>query len=180
MIAAILFAAIALLWIQKSGYFLPGWVEWEKAQIECTGSGEPDAICLRARRIYVLKGGNTVWQSDRKTPVQSVLWADIDRDGQAELMLLCWKRGRYGKSRPFWVEEDEKTWSQHIYIYDWDEGSVKPIWMASDIGLEAVRWSFDEQSRLTVRDRSGAHTVWDWISWGLTCVDSKRPEKGFG
>ena len=133
-------------------------------------AAEPDEILLRGRRATVCKGGAAVWQSERGIRVQDVLWCDIDHDGDKELMLLCWKRGRYGESRPFWVEEDEKSWSQHIYIYDWTEEGIRPIWMASDIGMDAERWRFDERERLVITERNGRESAWDWLTWGLSAL----------
>lgn len=169
--AAVLFLAAAFLPAQRKGLlFPPGWVEWKKNEILCTEPQEPDSVTLRARRVAIRKDGESVWQSDKKTPVQSVLWADIDRDGENELLLLCWKRGRYGQNRPFWVKRDEITWSQHIYIYDWTGEEIKPIWMASDISLEAVSWQFDEENRLRIIDRTGRTSAWDWRTWGLSLI----------
>lgn len=151
----------------RSGYVLPAWISWETERLLCQQDGGPEQIVLERRTVTVFDRGEAVWQSDREIRVQDVLWGDIDHDGAKELMLLCWKRGRYGDSRPFWVTEDEKTWSQHIYLYDWTGGAIRPIWMASDIGLEAARWSFDETDRLVLTDRKGEQSAWDWISWGL-------------
>lgn len=39
--------------------------------------------------------------------------------------------------------------------------------MASDIGLDAAAWRFDEQERLVITEHSGAVSRWDWLSWGL-------------
>lgn len=167
-VAAVLIAAIAVLTEWKNGFFLPGWVRWNTVELE---SGDPDQIVLSGKTVRVLDGETVVWQSDRAVRVQDVLWCDIDHDEAPELLLLCWKRGRYGDSRPFWVTEDEKNWSQHIYIYDWTGAEIKPIWMASDIGLEAAGWQFDETGRLVLTDRQGQETAWDWVSWGLRQIE---------
>ena len=164
-----LLAAAAVVLLLRNGHFLPAWITWEKAQIPCRPeAGEPEEIVLKRRTVTVFDQGEAVWQSDREIRVQDVLWGDIDHDGAKELMLLCWKRGRYGDSRPFWVTEDEKTWSQHIYLYDWTDGEIRPIWMASQIGMDVVQWSFDETNRLVITDRNGEQSAWDWISWGLS------------
>lgn len=167
-VAAVFIAAIAVLTAWKRGDFLPGWIQWNTASIE---SGEPERIELTRRTVTVLNHGEAVWQSDREIQVQDILWCDIDHDGERELLLLCWKRGRYGDSRPFWVTEDETSWSQHIFIYDWTADGIRPIWMASDIGLEAAAWRFDETQRLVITDRDGAQSAWDWISWGLKRIE---------
>lgn len=173
-IAACFIAAIAIFCAWKQGYFLPGWVDWRTASIQGT-SGEPAQIVLRNKSVRVLDNGDTVWQSDPSIRVQDMLWCDIDHDTEKELLLLCWKRGRYGDSRPFWVTEDEPSWSQHIYIYDWTTDGIQPIWMASDIGLLATEWRFDETQRLVITDRSGAQSAWDWVSWGLRRIELQEP-----
>lgn len=167
-----LLACAAWFLLSRSGHLLPSWISWETAQLSCRPeAGEPDQIVLERRTATVFHQGEAVWQSDREVRVQDVLWGDIDHDGAKELMLLCWKRGRYGDSRPFWVTEDETTWSQHIYLYDWTDGEIRPIWMASNIGMDAVSWSFDETSRLVITDRNGTQSAWDWLSWGLSGLE---------
>lgn len=161
----------AALWLLHLGYLLPTWISWQQRQIVCQGAG-PDEIVLRHRTVTVLQDGAAVWQSGREIKVQDVLWADIDHDEEDELMLLCWKRGRYGSSRPFWVTEDQRTWSQHIYLYDWESDGPRPIWMASDLGMEVDCWSFEPRTRLLLTDRTGAQSAWDWLSWGLSRVPS--------
>ena len=156
---------VLLSWQYRGGWLLPMWIRWEQTSI-----GEPVELSLRNRKVTAFSDGKVVWQSDENVRVQSVLREDIDHDSEAELLLLCWKRGRYGDSRPFWVEEDEQTWSQHIYIYDWEDGQITPIWMASDLGREVESWSFSEKTRLLLRERDGGETSWDWQTWGLSQV----------
>jgi len=147
------------------GYLLPLWVSWEQREI----TAEPVSIRLAHRKLEVSSDGVSLWQE--ALPVQDVLLEDMDHDGEAELLVLCWKRGRYGESRPFWVTEDEKTWSQHIYIYDLQADSLRPIWMASDLGMEVTGWSYTDHTRLLLTNRQGETTAWDWNSWGLTKVE---------
>ena len=85
-------------------------------------------------------------------------------------LLLVWRWGRFGKSRPFWKTGPDWGWSQHIDIYDWTGKNFRPAWMASDIGLDAAAWQFDEQQRLVITERNGRESAWDWISWGLVRI----------
>lgn len=176
--AACALAVAAILLGFTTGLFLPAWIEWEQADLSGdVQAGEPERIVLKNGTVRVLHQGEVLWQSDRAVRVQSVLWCDIDHDGARELMLLCWKRGRYGQSRPFWVKEDEKTWSQHIFLYDCTaQEGIRPLWMASDIGMEATGWRFDEQRRLVLTDRQGGHSAWDWVSWGLSSIPLTEPQ----
>ena len=165
-ILVILGAAAILL---RQGYLLPVWVAWSEKSID--SKTEDLKIELKNRGVSVVKDQKTVWKTERGIYVQDVLWEDIDHDGSNELMILCWKRGRYGDSRPFWVENDEKNWSQHIFLYDWSGETMRPIWMASDLGMEVEAWSFTNHTRLLLTDREGNRSAWDWISWGLSSVE---------
>ena len=111
---------------------------------------ESGEILLKERNLTLKKDGKAVWKSPKEILVQDFLWCDINHDTKEELILLCWRIGRYGDAKPFWIEEDEKQWSQHIYIYQWAAEEVHPLWMASDIGMEAAGFSFDEKKRLEI------------------------------
>ena len=56
------------------------------------------------KKVGVRLSGDVVWTSPKDLRVQQALSCDIDHDGQDELVLLCWRIGRYGKSKPFWVD----------------------------------------------------------------------------
>ena len=171
-IAAVCIAAIALYIGYQHRHLLPLWVQWNSAEIHCDDDLQ---IQLQDRTVIVRQDQIPLWQSDKEVQVQDILSCDIDHDAQQELLLLCWKRGRYGNSRPFWVTEDETNWSQHIYIYDYSIDGVIPIWMASNIGMDAVEWYFDSIQRLVITDTDGRKTAWDWVSWGLRNIPLEEP-----
>lgn len=113
-----------------------------------------------------------LWKSEDNILVQDVLLQDIDENGEDELLLLCFKRGRYGKHRPFWIEDDETVWSQHVYIYDFIDNEVRPKWMASDIGIDVDSWDYDLDNKCIVLiDSSGEKSYWKWLNWGLAKID---------
>ncbi|WP_434309094.1 CapA family protein [Hominifimenecus sp. rT4P-3] len=173
--AAVILTA-AFLFLRKEGILLPSWACWQNRQIQ-TGEEGPGTIILENRRVTVSKQGEILWQSPDECRVQDVLWCDIDRDQEMEMILLCWRVGTYGKARPFWVEEkdNEKEWSQHIDIYDWraNENRMAPIWMASDIGVDAVKWAYDDTRRyLLIQERDGDVSGWAWLQWGLESIET--------
>lgn len=174
LIAAAALAAAAVFFAWSKGAFLPKWIVWEEKTLNLKSSesrsAEPEAIVLKNRRLEVQKDGAAAWESPGDILVQDFLWCDINHDRKNELLLLCWRIGRYGNARPFWVERDEKKWSQHIYIYEWRDGEIHPLWMASDIGMDAAAFDFDETKRLHITEVSGRETYWDWQSWGLTMI----------
>ncbi len=128
-------AVFYMFWL--GGAFLPGWISWSGGTLS-DSSGQYEII-LERKKVKVIYDGSVIWTSPDETKVQQVMSCDIDRDQKEELILLCWKVGRFGESRPFWVEEDEKKWSQHIFVYQYDQGEIKPKWMSSYIGQD-VAW----------------------------------------
>lgn len=125
-------AVLYMLW--RGGAFLPEWIAWERGTLQ-DADGQYEAF-LAHRKVQVRQDGHVIWTSPKELKVQAARVCDIDNDGQDELILLCWRIGKYGRSRPFWVERNERKWSQHITVYEYSGEKVKTKWMASDIGFE--------------------------------------------
>ncbi|MBR1909237.1 MAG: hypothetical protein IJ821_01480 [Lachnospiraceae bacterium] len=119
-----------------------------------------------SRRIEVYSDNELIWRLPYNVKAQDFIFADVDHDGENELLVLCWKRGRYGKKRPTWVKHDEIKWSQHIFIYEVTDNTVRPKWMASDIGMNVSTWYFSD-GVLCIEDTDGIITEWVWRTWGL-------------
>lgn len=121
---------------------------------------------LKGKNVYVYSGDRLIWELPKEVRAQDILIADIDHDKREDLLILCWKRGRYGRSRPTWVVMDELGWSQHIFIYDMTDEKVKAKWMASDIGVHALSIKYEDDI-LYITDTDGEESRWKWISWGF-------------
>lgn len=154
------------------GDFLPSWIEWNEKQWGQSKSDElPEQIILEKKHIQVYFKDELAWEAPENVLVQDFFWCDINHDGREELMLLCWRIGRYGYAKPYWVKKDEKKWSQHIFIYEWRDGKMHDLWLASDIGMSVSEWDFNENDRLMITEVNGRKTRWDWISWGLSFIE---------
>ena len=153
---------------------MPDWVIWHDTKIETLDPRGPELIRLKNRKVSVYKDGECIFESPVTCRVSNALYTDIDSDGSNELILLNYNIGRYGKHRPFWVRWDPPLWHQHIYIYDHDpeRNIMKPIWMASDIGMEAKDMSLYDDNIIILTDRQGNETHWTWRSFGLKCLDN--------
>ena len=183
MAAALAAAVFAIAYY--SGVLLPKWARWHDVTIEEGGYHEedegkerdapegPERIVLHKRKVRAYKNGKCIFTSPAFCRVQNMLYADIDRDGEKELILLNFNLKRYGKHRPFWVKHDELKWFQHIYIYDYvaEDEIFRPVWMASDIGMDAADCVMEDGRVLKLTDRDGVESRWMWISFGLRCVD---------
>lgn len=180
--AAFVGSGILLYCCWAAGAILPRWIAWEDGRFS-DRSGQY-VVSLENKRAEVFSGETLLWTSPEGVKVQKALSADIDNDGADELVLLCWKRGRYGKHRPFWVEKDERKWSQHIFVYEYASDTVKPKWMSSYIGLDVADMASNGReapfSRLRLTDRRGKISSWVWGSWGFSREDEEVTFTVFG
>ena len=169
--AAIVFLCGILYLLWYDGRFLPAWISWQKKGVSAELEQEPVHLQLSHRKLVISdEEGKTLWTSDSRWRVSDFIVGDIDHDEQNEVVLLVWKIGSYGKYLPFWVKKDENTWSQHIFIYDWDpelETRMRSIWMSSKMGIQAADWFLDEKEILHIIKPDGEDTRWLWSYWGL-------------
>ncbi len=157
----------------------PNWVTWQAREL----SQSQLKLKIENKAATIEIGGSTAWQSENALKVQDGFLSDLDRDGDTEMLLLVWKRGRFGEHRPFWITSDEKNYSQHIFIYDVsDQGEVKNKWFASDIGREVTRMKLMEKdsSIILTEDTDGACTLWAWESFGLKNMDDEVTFVAYG
>ena len=167
-------AVAAICCVMALNRYLPRPVgEWREKSLQIY----EDVYGSLADRSFKITGkdGKVTWRSPVGFFIQDALTCDLDLDGEKELILLLWKIGKYGKHRPFWVERDELTFSQHVFIYSVTaDGEIKHKWGASEIGKEIVRMKLMEKnaSFIMTEDVSGKCVVWRWESFGLKTVDS--------
>lgn len=173
---------------------VPSWVVWENSTcMDRTGKYE---IVLSNQTVQVkyfadvksdmntANDARVIWTSPKESKVQKALSCDIDNDMADELVLLCWKKGRYGEHRPFWVEEDDDTWSQHLFVYEYNYDRISPKWMSSYIGQDVADFTSNGKeapdTRLWLRDPDNRMTSWVWDSWGFTKEDAEISFVVFG
>ncbi|MCR4789403.1 MAG: CapA family protein [Lachnospiraceae bacterium] len=189
MIAAIMIAAIVcvttiILLMYRGKLILPARIVWNEKSLPADGIG---TFILKNRKLFLEKeDGSTVALLEDGYMISDFLIYDMDGDGDEELVALLWKKGRYGKSSPFWIKDDKSKWSQHIFIFDIRKDNEKILvskWGTSDNGREVRRWRVltDEENRkfkknpaintLLIEDVNGEVTLWAWESWGLKNYD---------
>lgn len=174
-------AVLYLLW--RGGCFLPRWIDWaDKTFFAESGAYE---IRLAHKSVTVSYADAPVWHSPKEILVQDALSVDIDNDSAEELILLCWKIGRYGRLRPFWIEQDEPDWSQHIFVYKYTQEGLRPKWMSSYIGLDVAHIAAAQRHTapfysLLLTTPEGTLTGWVWDSWGFAREDTDVTFTVFG
>ena len=175
--------ALWLIWCDR--YSMPGWIDWQSRTFsDISGRYE---VALKHSALKVVYDNDVIWKTPKDIRVQDAMSCDIDGNGTDELILLCWKIGRFGTSRPFWVEEDEETWSQHIFVYSCEGGTIKPKWMSSYIGVDVAGMAASDRSdastgrqHLLLTDLDGKMSSWIWESWGFTKEDTDISFVAFG
>lgn len=159
----------SVLFLEHSGKILPRWINWEKTALTWETSENTYSVKVGSKKIQAFTASDEVWSLDsEKYKIQDALIMDVDRDGKDELVVLCWRIGRYD-SVPFW-EEDPQVWTQHIYIYKTENSEIRPLWMASDIGPLVDSWRCDEKF-LYLHSPDGSENRWIWMEWGFVLAN---------
>ena len=181
-IIVFILSGIVLYILWNCGTFLPGWAVWEENNITDTSGSYH--ISLKNKTAYVSLENREIWKSPKGVKVQQILSADIDYDGMDELILLCWKKGRFGKYKPFWIEKDEKKWSQHIFVYEYVNHEIQPKWMSSYIGQDVANISSSGGNQyakyLLLTEPKGEISYWKWDSWGFKKEEAEISFAVFG
>lgn len=164
---AVIFIPVFLFVLSKNHVILPWDISYEN--IEINDEKNELEILLYNKEVIINKQDEKIWKSEDGVKVSNIIWDDIDRDGEKELILLCWKKGRFGKHKPFWIEKDDELWSQHIFIYEYDEvkNQIRPKWMASDIGFVVEEMKYEETGLVLKDKRNDEISIWIWNGWGL-------------
>ncbi|MCR4585121.1 MAG: CapA family protein [Lachnospiraceae bacterium] len=168
--AVIMIAAVVVFFITSIRFPFSG-VKWNEKELECDGK----TLTLKNKKISISNDEGLIWKSPKEYKVEDVLLADTDADGDTEMTVLLWKKGKYGNARPFWEKGKDDAWTQHIFIYDLDRGG-RPVskWFASDIGMRAVRMAYtgNEIPVLIVEDIKGNSSAWIWDSFGMKNIEN--------
>ncbi|MDD2421032.1 MAG: hypothetical protein PHU78_02620 [Heliobacteriaceae bacterium] len=179
--------ACILLWAGNAGILLPlCYYESDKTLVEdIDGDRFPESYLLKDKTLVITENGITLWTSPGDWKVQTILLADVNHDEQKDLVMVVWKRGSFGRDKPFWLSHEDRRYSSHLFLYNLFNDQLKPIWMSS--ALSRPIYSLQVQdvdndgknelityegtySLLSCLTKSQAHpdyTVWKWKGWGF-------------
>lgn len=115
---------------------------------------------------------------DPKFDIEEVLIGDFTNDGIENVAIYLWKEGNYGKSLPFWVEKNDKSYKQHLFIYEkTGPKSYKSVWNSSNlpyINMKTYLTDLDKDGKNEIvvleKPYDGAQktvAVWRWDNWGF-------------
>ncbi len=133
--------------------------------------GEDELIEQRDATISIYRKNqdeyNLVWESNPEWNVNDFLVGDINQDGRDELLILLWREGNYGQHKPIWFTEEDDAYTQHIYIYHFEEeDSLSPVWMSSGLRPEVKSWSMNEDNTIRIITVNDEDTTWRYAILG--------------
>lgn len=115
---------------------------------------------------------------DPSLDVEEVILGDFTNNGTEDVGIYLWKEGNYGDSLPFWVEENDKSYQQHLFIIErTGKQSYKSVWNSSNLPY------INMKTYLTDLDKDGLNeivvlekpygkaqktvAIWQWDNWGF-------------
>ncbi len=149
---------------------------------DLNGDGKNEQYILERGQLKVSQADKLIWQTDDQWWVDSFFLADSDNNGVVELNISLWKKGRFGSSKPFWIEDDQQTFSNHFFVYKLVGSEMKMVWGSSDLkspncSFEIYDYDQDGKNELVVIEGVskwyshcvGTHfATWRWNGWGFT------------
>lgn len=154
-----------ILILNYYGYFLASWKNKNEAISE-------NQFILKHRTFYIKNNTEDIWKTPSNLYIEDFIVADINSDDIDEIILLLWKRGSFGLDKPFWIEEDEKSYSQHIFIYTFYNNKIEAIWHSSKLPFEIKSMSLNNNNELEILDKSNNISFWTYKKWGLERNDT--------
>lgn len=150
-------------------------------------NGMREDYVLKNYRLQAVEGNHLIWHSPVDWQVKQVKLADADNDGRIELVMIVWKKGSFGNSRPWWVKkQDDQQLSCHLFMYRIAAGRMKAVWCSSALEypikqIDILDVNGDRLNELKVQEIpgygpfnrlrlwiSGSHkSQWTWNGWGF-------------
>jgi hypothetical protein len=84
---------------QSAAASLPDWVIWQSGE-QASADGNW-SFKLEDRSLSLSSDGQPLAKTPVDWQVQAALFADANADGEENLILLCWKQGKFGSYHPF-------------------------------------------------------------------------------
>ncbi len=95
------------------------------------GNGTRERYLLKGQQLQDFENNRLLWHTPEEWQVKQVELADADNNKQTELLLVIWKKGSFGKSKPFWFKELDNEYTCHLFLYRLRSGRMKQVWCSS-------------------------------------------------
>jgi len=148
---------------------------------DLNGNSIEEEYILQSGKLIIQENAKTIWQSEDDWWVEDFFLADSTNDGIADINLSIWKSGSFGRSKPFWIKQDDPSVKNHLFIFDWKDGKMQSVWQSSNLDAPNCQILVDDmnndgQNELIVVEGDYADApdcqgkymaVWKWGEWGF-------------
>ncbi len=149
------------------------------------GNGDREKYVLKKQQLQVFENNRLLWYTPEEWQIKQIELADADNNQQTELLLVIWKKGSFGNSKPFWFKGPDDKFTCHLFLYRLRSGKMKEVWCSSAlqhpiINLDVKDSDADGLNELNVREGPPAgfayplrqlfyhqDTRWIWKDWGF-------------
>lgn len=150
-------------------------------QYDLDGDGKPEEYILKDGYLTIKEGTNIVWQSPADWWVDCFFIGDATNSGNSELNLSVWKEGSFGPFKPFWIEEEDTSVKNHLFIFKFENNKFKPVWQSSNLDCPIrhaalIDLNGDGETELVVKEgiytdpQRCKITLWKWNGWGFSKI----------
>ncbi|QAT41830.1 hypothetical protein [Aminipila luticellarii] len=166
-----------------------------QTQGDLDGDGVIEKYVWNSQALTVTEGTKVLWKSPQGYGIDRVVLADPDNDGTDNVVVSLWKKGSFGKMRPFWYTGQNDEYKNHLFVYKLQDKTLKPVWCSSNLahpilsidirdvdgdGLNELIVQEGQYKKLTgnryIVDPEGSArtTVWQWQEWGFYADDRRK------
>ena len=115
---------------------------------------------------------------DKHFKVDEILHGDFTNNGNEDLAIYLWKRGNFGYSLPFWLEENDQSYKQHLFVYEQkDRLNYRAVWNSSNLPYINQKTILDDidgdglnEIAVIEQPYNASYkniAVWQWDDWGF-------------
>ncbi|MFA6382622.1 MAG: CapA family protein [Candidatus Buchananbacteria bacterium] len=159
------------------------------------GDGKPEEAVVVNGIGYLIKDNLALWQTDPAWRVENVLIGDFNNDGIKEVGFSLWKQGSYGSDLPAWEKENDKEISNHLFLYQFKDNTLKMVWGSSALDypikeMALVDLDLDGKNELAVLQATNSEGairesrlqnlgIWRFYEFNFVNLFTSRPGQSF-
>ncbi|MGI5823795.1 MAG: hypothetical protein ACOX6Z_07620 [Dethiobacteria bacterium] len=162
----------------------PGYRLMQSRRFDLDGDGVLEKYILQKGILTVYVDSRLLWQSPAHWWVDYFFFGDVNDDGLPELNLSVWKEGSFGPRKPFWLQTEDSSVKNHLFIYKLAGECFKPVWQSSNLDCPnywaaLVNFGSDGGNQLAALEGRYDNplirktTFWQWNGWGFSRTDRR-------
>lgn len=175
-LAVVVVTLVGALW--NDGAFLPRWVQWTSLdeKIDVNGNHQIETVHLSNRHLTMIDSQGNHYVTPNDWMISHVEIVDVNNDGTPEVSALLWVRDSENATYQLPFLDFMPGFSQRIYIFDYQDGAIEPVWYSKPLSFEASSLSLNDKDRLVITSTTGEEMLLNWENFGFA-LKSDTPGK---